>query len=151
MAKSTNDDKAPLTATAEFVGRALGRVAGTVDALMAEHPHPVDEVREALAEGQTRVAAIAAEIEERAGTAVGEAKAAMAKTRKTMTRARRRAARTTARATRKTRKVVTRATKRTRKIAKKAAKRTRKTVRRVKKAAGRARKAAARTTSRVRR
>ena len=38
-------------------GHALGSVVGTIESLQAQHPHPVDEAREALAAGQERLAA----------------------------------------------------------------------------------------------
>ena len=69
MAKTSGASNG-ITVAAEAVGSALGRVAGTVDRLKAEHPHPIDEAREALAEGQAIVSDTATAAKHRAGFSV---------------------------------------------------------------------------------
>ncbi len=60
MAKPRDTSQPAIDTVAETVGRALGSIAGTFDSLQAQHPHPVDEAREALAAGRERAAALAA-------------------------------------------------------------------------------------------
>ena len=48
MAKTKRSDV--LTAAAEAIGATLGRVIGVIDKLHADHPHPVIEAQQALAE-----------------------------------------------------------------------------------------------------
>lgn len=59
MAKGQSRRSAPVDRAAEAVGHALGSVAGTIESLQAQHPHPVEEAREALAAGQETLAAVA--------------------------------------------------------------------------------------------
>lgn len=125
-----NKTEAVVFATAEAVGRALGMVAGTVDQLKAAHPHPIDEARAAIAEGQQQLSDLAADVSERADAIETSTKAAVKKTRKQAT-TRRRGAKIVSRARKTTRRVVKRAkkaVKRTRKQARKIVKRARKTV-----------------------
>ena len=41
-----------MTGAAEVIGGALGTIAGKITRLRADHPHPVQEVKEALAAGR---------------------------------------------------------------------------------------------------
>lgn len=123
MMKRKQQSNPALDRAAEAVGRGLGGVIGTIDSLQAQHPHPVDEAREALAAGEKTLAAAASKAGARATAMVKTAKAAVRRTKKTATEARRKSAPTVARATRTARDVVKRA--------KKAVARGRKTVRSV--------------------
>ena len=124
MAKGKSESKSNATVVraAEAVGHALGSVAGTIDSLQAQHPHPADEMREAWAVGQEALAAAVAKTEQRTGAMIQKAKTVARRTKKAVTRARRKSAPAVASARRTARKVVKRA--------KKAVKRGRKTVRR---------------------
>ena len=59
MAKEESKGSPAVDRAAEAVGHALGSVAGTIESLQAQHPHPVEEAREALAAGQETLAAVA--------------------------------------------------------------------------------------------
>jgi hypothetical protein len=102
-----------MTGVAEAVGGALGSVAGQVDAIRAEHPHPVEEVREAIAGGEERVATIRRAARKRV-------KAAVRKTRKTVGRVKRRSAKVAKKARRTVSAARGRAVKAARKAKKKA-------------------------------
>ena len=52
MAKGKSKRSDAVDRAAEAIGHALGSVVGTIESLQAQHPHPVDEAREALAAGQ---------------------------------------------------------------------------------------------------
>ena len=123
MAKGKSKRSAAVDRAAEAVGHALGSVAGTIESLQAQHPHPVEEAREALAAGQETLAAVASKAATRAAAIVKKAKAVVRRTKKAATRARPKRTSATARVTRTARKVVKRA--------RKAVKQGRKTVRRV--------------------
>ena len=62
MAKGRNvspcegTSRAAVDRAAEAVGRTIGTVARSVDALRAQHPHPVDEARKTLAAGRKTLA-----------------------------------------------------------------------------------------------
>ncbi len=56
MSKRQKPPNQKLNSAAERTGRALGKVARSVDTLAARHPHPVDEAREAIAKGRAKVA-----------------------------------------------------------------------------------------------
>ena len=123
MAKEKRKGSTASDRAAEAIGHALGSVAGTMDSLQAQHPHPVEEAREALAAGQERVASVATKAGIRAAAVVTKTKAVARRTKKVATQARRKSTRTVARVTGAARKVV--------KSAKKAITRGRKTARRV--------------------
>ncbi len=123
MAKEKRKGSTAADRAAEAIGHALGSVAGTMDSLQAQHPHPVEEAREALAAGQERVASVATEAGKRAAAMVTKTKAVARRTKKVATQARRKSTRTVARVTGAARKVV--------KSAKKAITRGRTTARRV--------------------
>jgi hypothetical protein len=134
----TKDPNTGITAAAEAVGSALGHVAGAVDRLKADHPHPIDEAREALAQGQTVVKDTAAAASEGVSAVIDTARKAVATVRKTAARSRPRVKR----AKKAARRVVARAKKtvrRARKTARRVVAKTKKTVRRAKKAAVRGR------------
>jgi hypothetical protein len=157
MAKRENDGGATV-AVAEAVGRALGMVAGTADALKAQHPHPVDEAMAALAAGQVRLAEATEAAGDQAASALTSAKTVVARTRKAATKARASAAKTQrrgtkvmARAKKTTKKVVKRARKTARAAVKQAKKTTRRAVKGAKKVMRRTSKAAARGAARIRR
>jgi hypothetical protein len=120
MAKGKSKRNAPVDRAAEAVGHALGSIAGTIDSLQAQHPHPVEEAREALAAGQEQLAAVVSESGARAAAVIKKTKAVVRRTKKLATRARRKS--TTTALARVARKVA--------KGAKNAVKRGRKTVRR---------------------
>ena len=61
MAKGKEQRSAAVDRAAEAVGHTLGSIAGTIESLQAQHPHPVDEAREALAAGQETLAAVASQ------------------------------------------------------------------------------------------
>jgi len=115
MAKAKRQGGAVVDRAAEAVGHALGSVAGTFDSLQAQHPHPVEEAREALAKGQETLAAVASKAGTRAGTMIKKAKAVALRTKKAATRARRKRTPVVARVARTARKVVKRARKAVRK------------------------------------
>jgi len=111
MAKGKSKRNTAVDRAAEAVGHALGSVAGTIDSLQAQHPHPVEEAREALAAGQKTLAAVASEAGTRAATMIKKAKAVARQTKKAATRARRKSTPAVARVTRTARKMVKRAKK----------------------------------------
>ena len=116
---------------AEVIGHAFGSVAGTIDSLQAQHPHPVEEAREALAAGQQTLAAVASKTRTRAGAMIKKAKAVARRTKKVATRARRRSKPAVTRVTRRARKLATRTARTVVKRARKAVSQGRKRVRRV--------------------
>ena len=126
MAKGKSKRSAVVDRAADAVGHALGTVAGTIDSLQAQHPHPVEEAREALAAGQETLSTVASKAGARAAAMVKKAKTVAGRTKKAATRARRKSTPAMVRVTRTARNVVKRA--------KKAVSHGRKTVRR---AAGR--------------
>ncbi len=95
----------------EAVGHALGSVAGAIDSLQAQHPHPVAEARGALAAGQETVAKVASNAGTRAAVMIKKAKAVARRTKKVATRARRKSTPAVARVTGAARSVVKRAKK----------------------------------------
>lgn len=106
MAKRKRKGSAGVDRVAEAVGHALGSVAGTIDSLKAQHPHPVEEAREALAAGQETLAGVASEAETRAATVLKKAKAIARRTKKVAMRAGRKSTRVVARVSRTARTVV---------------------------------------------
>lgn len=121
MAKGKRKGSAAVDRAAELVGHALGSVAGTIESLQTQHPHPIEEAREALAAGQETLTAAAAKAGTHAAAMIKTAKAVARQTKKVAT------------AHRKSRPVVTRATRTARntvKRARKAVRQGRKTVRR---------------------
>ena len=126
MTKGKSKNGTPVDRAAEVVGHALGSVAGTIESLQAQHPHPVEEAREALAAGQETLAAVASKARTRAAAMIEKAKAVAGRTKKA-------AAKAQAKARRKSKPAVARATRTARKVgkrAKRAVKSGRKTVRR---------------------
>jgi hypothetical protein len=126
MAKEKSTGSTAVDRAAEAVGHALGSVAGTIESLQAQHPHPVDEAREALAAGQETLAAVASKARTRAGAMIKKARAVAG-------RAKKAGARAQAQARRKSKPAVARATRTAQKVvkrAKKAVKQGRKTARR---------------------
>ena len=83
--KSSNDGF--MTGAAEVIGGALGTIAGTITRLRADHPHPVEEAKEALADARKRTSAV-----------VESTKTAIAKLRKPAARARRKGSKTSRKA-----------------------------------------------------
>ena len=75
MAKRKRDGSDAVDRAAEAFGHALGSVVGTIESLQAQHPHPVDEAREALAAGQERLAAVTSRTSTRATAMIKKAKA----------------------------------------------------------------------------
>jgi hypothetical protein len=122
MAKGKKKGSGAFDRAAEAVGHALGSVAGTIESLQAQHPHPVEETREALAAGQETLSAVASKAGARAGALIKKAKALARRTKKAATRARRKSTPAKTRSPLKARKVA--------KGARKAVSRGRKTVRR---------------------
>jgi len=112
MARGKRKPSAAVNRAAEALGHALGSVAGTVDSLQAQHPHPVDEAREALAAGQETLSDVASKVGTRAAAIIKKAKAVVRQTKKVATRVRRKKRPAIARATGTARKVAKRATKR---------------------------------------
>ena len=49
MVKDKKQGGTTVDRTAELVGRTLGSLTGKIESLQAQHPHPVEEAREALA------------------------------------------------------------------------------------------------------
>jgi hypothetical protein len=89
MAKGKSKRSAAVDRAAEAVGHALGTIAGTIESLQTQHPHPVDEAREALAAGQEKLAAVASESGATAAALIKKTKAVVRRTTKVATRARR--------------------------------------------------------------
>jgi transaldolase len=123
MAKGKKKSSAGVDRVAEAVGHALGSVAGTIDSLKAQHPHPVDEVREALVAGQETLAGVAFEAGTRAATVLKKAKAVARRTKKVATRAGRKSTRVAARVSRTARSTVKRARKAVKRTGRKTVKR----------------------------
>lgn len=76
VAKQQDTGNSTLNTAAEAVGRVAGKVKARVDAFVADHPHPVDEVKDALSDGRERLTALvdaARPYAESAATAVGAA------------------------------------------------------------------------------
>lgn len=84
MAKRQNRSGAAINTAAAIAGRAIGQVAEAIDALQAQHPHPVREAQEAFAEGVDK---LAAEAQARKTAAVAETRAVVQRARKIATRA----------------------------------------------------------------
>jgi hypothetical protein len=136
MATRRNEDRTRLEAAAETLGRAAGEIAGTVESWQAEHPHPIDEARELLAEGQQRIRDLGADIRARAEAAMADGATAGRRVRRAVSRTRtraRKAVRRTKHRVRKTRRAV------------------RRTARKAKRTYARAKKAVRRRTRRARR
>jgi hypothetical protein len=95
MAKTNetkSSDSSVMTGAAEIIGGALGTIAGAVDRFRADHPHPVDEAKEALVAGQQQVAQVAAEAGKRATVMIDATKAVIKNVRKRSATVRARAA-----------------------------------------------------------
>ena len=75
MAKRKKESGGAVDRAADAVGRALGSVAGTIESLQAQHPHPLEETREALAAGQETLSAVASKAGARAAGLIKKAKA----------------------------------------------------------------------------
>jgi len=106
MAKGTKKGAGAVDRAAEAVGHALGSVAGTIESLQAQHPHPVEETREALAAGQEKLSAVASKARAQAGALIKKAKALARRTKKAAMRARRTSTPAKTRSRRTARKVV---------------------------------------------
>lgn len=109
MAKNRGKRSGALDRAAEAVGGTLGSIAGTIDSLQAQHPHPVEEAREVLAAGQEKWDAVASNVRTRAATTIKKAKAVARQTKKAATRARSKSTPAVARVTRTARDVAKRA------------------------------------------
>lgn len=96
---------------AETVGHALGSVAGTIESLHAQHPHPMEEARGALAAGQETLAAVASKAGTRATAMIKQAKTGAHRKKKVVTRARQKGMQAVAGVTRAARTVAKRARK----------------------------------------
>src|SRR6185295_17904514 len=126
------------TSAAEAVGRTLGTIVGTVERLRAEHPHPIAEAQEVIAQGQAQATHIAANVSERAAAVTAAAK-------RGITRIRKAAKSSRARSVGKTKKVaaaVKRPAKKTAKAAKRVVRRAKTAAKAAKRVVGRAKKAA---------
>jgi hypothetical protein len=111
MAKSKSPAAEFAISAAEVVGRAVGTVTGTVERLHEEHPHPIDEARDVIHEGQERVTAIADNVSERAAAAVATTKAVVKKARTAVRNTTRQGARIVKKARTAARKAAARVTK----------------------------------------
>ena len=156
MVKPLDPSKPAIDTVAETVGRALGSIAGTFDSLQAQHPHPVDEAREALAAGGERAAAMASAAGLTTAAAANKARRARKKAaaaaitaavgvKKVRRVARRR--RTVAKATSGTSRKTARAVRRTKRKVRRSVRKVRRSVRRVKRSVRRVK----RTVKRARR
>ena len=139
-AKTKNSSSELITGAAEVVGGALGTIAGTIDRLKADHPHPVQEAKDALAAGQAQLTGFAGDARDRTSAVIEATKGAI-------TTVRRQAVQTK----RKGRKIVKKTKQAARKTVKTTKQAARKTVKRAKKILGRARKTASRGRARARR
>ena len=110
MAKGKSKRSAAVDRAAEAVGHALGSVAGTIESLQAQHPHPVEEAREAVAAGQQTLADVASKAGTGAAAMIKKAKAVVRRTKKAAARVRPKST-PMARATRTAKNAVTRASK----------------------------------------
>lgn len=135
MAKRRTSDGGAINAAAEIAGRTLGRVAHTIDALKAEHPHPLTEARDAIAAGSEKITSLASQAGARANAAAKRTKVAARKTSNAAAQARRRggklvskAARATSKAASRTSTAASRTTASARKSATLAVRRVKKTV-----------------------
>jgi len=126
MAKGTNKQRTAVNRVTEAVGHALGSVVNTIETFQEQHPHPMDDAREALATGQEALSAAASSAGTRATTIIKKAKAVARQTKKAVAR--------------QTKKVVTRVAPK-RKPAARVARTARKVVKRATKAVNRAGKA----------
>src|SRR6476659_3114966 len=99
MARGTRKHSAAVNRAAEAVDHALGSVAGTIDSLHAQHPHPVDEAREALVAGQETLSDVASNVGTGAAAMIKKVKAVVRPPKKVATRARRKRMPAVARAT----------------------------------------------------
>jgi hypothetical protein len=84
MAKRKKDGAAVVVA--EVIGRALGTVVGTAEALKAQHPHPIDEALTALDAGEVKLAEASAAVGKRSREIGTSLKAAATSTRKAIDR-----------------------------------------------------------------
>ena len=101
MAKDKSKRSDVVDRAAEAIGHALGSVAGTIESFQAQHPHPVEEAREALAAGQETLSDVASSAGARAAAMIKKAKAVAHWTKKVATRARGKSTPAVARVTRK--------------------------------------------------
>ena len=85
MTKGKSKGSTAVDRAAEAVGHALGTVAGTIDSLQEQHPHPVEEARDALVAGQEAVAAVASKAGTGAAAVIEQAKAVARRTKKAVT------------------------------------------------------------------
>ncbi|HVH28025.1 MAG TPA: hypothetical protein VM818_14750 [Vicinamibacterales bacterium] len=111
MAKRKSKSSAAVDRAAEAVGNTLGSIAGTIESLQSQHPHPVEEARAALAAGQQTLTAVASKAATGATAIIKKAKAVARRTKKVAMRARPKRTSAVARVTRTARKVVKRARK----------------------------------------
>ena len=111
MAKGRSKQSAVVNRAAEGIGHALGSIAGTIDSLQTQHPHPVDDAREALIAGQKTLAAATTKASRDAAAMIKKAKGVAGRAKKAVTRARPKRAPVMARATRAAESAVTRAKK----------------------------------------
>jgi hypothetical protein len=107
MAKVKKDGGAALNRAAETIGRTLGSAAATVDSFQAQHPNPVDEVRDAWVTGQGTLTAAASKAGRRGAAVVKKVKAVVRRTKKTAATARKKSAPSVRRVTLKVRKALT--------------------------------------------
>ena len=98
-----------LDKAADIAGRSLGELAGAVDSIIASHPDPVGEVREAISAGREQLGKLASRARARSKTVAKKTKAVVKKARAAAARARRQSAKSRARTTPKARKAATRA------------------------------------------
>ena len=110
MAKGKRKGSAAVDRAAELVGHALGSVAGTIESLHTQHPHPMEEAREALAAGQETLTAAAAKAGTHAAAMIRSGQAVARQTKKVAT-AHRKSTPVVTRATRTARNTVKRARK----------------------------------------
>jgi hypothetical protein len=103
-----------LDKAAEIAGRSLGQLAGAVDSIIADHPDPVGEVRDAISAGREQLGKLASRAKTQSKVVARKAKAVVKKARAAATRARRQSGKSRAKATPKARKAGTRAKGRTR-------------------------------------
>ena len=88
MAKSRSKRGTTVDRAAEGIGDALGSLAGTIESLQAQHPHPVDEARDALTAGQKKLSVGASKAGTRAAAVIKKAKSAVKSAKKAVARSR---------------------------------------------------------------
>jgi hypothetical protein len=133
-----DDSKSTLNSVAETIGSAFGSVAASVDSVREQHPHPVDEAREAVAAGQVKLVQAAVRARRRAAAVAKITSTAAGKSREAGARTRKKVVKVVAKAKRKAKRQAKRTERETKRRVKRTIRRVKRAVRRGQRAVKRA-------------